>query len=118
MKINSKVAKFQEGGAAPTPQEQGMAAPAGQPTGAPAPAGQPTGAPAPAAGPDAGGDPIMQLAQMAQQALQAGDGKLALAVCEGFLQLIQQMAGGAGGPQEAPQGEPVFKNGGLIVRRV
>lgn len=37
MKINSKVAKFQEGGAAPTPQEQGMAAPAGQPTGAPAP---------------------------------------------------------------------------------
>lgn len=98
MKINSKVAKFQEGGAAPTPQEQGMAAPA--------------------AGPDAGGDPIMQLAQMAQQALQAGDGQLALAVCEGFLQLIQQMAGGAGGPQEAPQGEPVFKNGGLIVRRV
>ena len=94
MKINSKVAKFQEGGAAPTPQEQGMAAP------------------------DAGGDPIMQLAQMAQQALQAGDGQLALAVCEGFLQLIQQMAGGAGGPQEAPQGEPVFKNGGLIVRRV
>lgn len=108
MKINSKVAKFQEGGVAPTPQEQGMAAPAGQPT----------GAPAPAAGPDAGGDPIMQLAQMAQQALQAGDGQLALAVCEGFLQLIQQMAGGAGGPQEAPQGEPVFKNGGLIVRRV
>lgn len=101
MKINSKVAKFQEGGAAPTPQEQ--AAPAGQ------------GAPAPAAGPDAGGDPIMQLAQMAQQALQAGDGQLALAVCEGFLQLIQQMAGG---PQEAPQGEPVFKNGGTIVRRV
>lgn len=105
MKINSKVAKFQEGGAAPTPQEQGMAAPAGQPTGAPAPAA-------------AGGDPIMQLAQMAQQALQAGDGQLALAVCEGFLQLIQQMAGGARGPQEAPQGEPVFKNGGLIVRRV
>ena len=100
MKINSKVAKFQEGGAAPAPQDQGMGA----------------GAPAQAAPDNGGGDPIMQLAQMAQQALQAGDGQLALAVCEGFLQLIQQMAGGA--PQEAPQGEPVFKNGGTIVRRV
>lgn len=100
MKINSKVAKFQEGGAAPMP---------------PAPEEQPmAGAPAsPEAG---GGDPIMQLAQMAQQALQTGDGQLALSVCEGFLQLIQQMAGGA--PQEAPQGEPVFKSGGKIVRRI
>ena len=108
MKINSKVPKFQEGGATPTPQDQAMAAQAGQPT----------GTPAPAAGPEQGGDPIMQLAQMAQQALQSGDGQLALAVCEGFLQLIQQMAGGAGGPQAAPQGEPVFKSGGNISRRV
>lgn len=100
MKINSKVAKFQEGGAAPAPQDRAAAAPAQPQAGAES----------------AGGDPIMQLAQMAQQALQAGDGQLALAVCEGFLQLIQQMAGGA--PQEAPQGEPVFKNGGTIVRRV
>lgn len=99
MKINSKVAKFQEGGAASMP---------------PAPEEQPA---APGASPEAGGgDPIMQLAQMAQQALQTGDGQLALSVCEGFLQLIQQMAGGA--PQEAPQGEPVFKSGGKIVRRI
>lgn len=108
MKINSKVPKFQEGGATPTPADQGMAAPAGAPT----------GAPAANAAPEQGGDPIMQLVQLAQQALQTGDGQLALQVCEGFLALIQSMAGGAGGPQTAPQGEPVFKAGGKIVKRI
>lgn len=105
MKINSKIQKFQEGGATPTPTDQGMAAPVGAPT----------GAPAANAAPDQGGDPIMQLVQLAQQALQTGDGQLALQVCEGFLALIQSMAGG---PQEAPQGEPVFRAGGKIVRRI
>ena len=57
----------------------------------------------------------MQLAQMAQQALQSGDGQLALQVCEAFLQLIQQMAGQQ---EAAPQGEPVFRKGGVIVKRV
>lgn len=105
MKIKSKIAKFQEGGAAPTMQDQGMAVPAGQDPAAQAPQG--------------GEDPIMQLAQMAQQALQSGDGQLALSVCEGFLQLVQQLAGGGGAPQEAPQGEPVFKAGGkIIVKRI
>ena len=47
MRINSKIAKFQEGGVAPAPQEPGMAPEQAQ----------------------GGGDPIMQLAQMAQQAL-------------------------------------------------
>lgn len=106
MKINSKIKKFQEGGITPTPMDQGAVAP--------------STAPAPDAGaaPDAGqDDPILQLAQMAEQALQAGDGQLALAVCEGFLQLIQQMAGGEAAP-EAPMGEPVFRSGGKIVRRV
>lgn len=107
MKINSKIKKLQEGGATPTPADQGVAAPAGQPTGAPAGNGAP----------DAGADPIMQLAQMAQQALQTGDGQMALAVCEGFLQLISQMAGEAGAAP-APQGEPVFKKGGKIVKRI
>ena len=93
MRINSKIAKFQEGGVTPAPQEPGMA-------------------PEQAKG---GGDPIMQLAQMAQQALQSGDGQLALQVCEAFLQLIQQMAGQQ---EAAPQGEPVFRKGGVIVKRV
>ena len=97
MRINSKIAKFQEGGVAPAPQEPGMA---------------PEQAQAQAQG---GGDPIMQLAQMAQQALQSGDGQLALQVCEAFLQLIQQMAGQQ---EAAPQGEPVFRKGGVIVKRV
>lgn len=107
MKINSKVKKFQEGGPTPTPQDQGVAAPAATP------------APDAAAGAQPGAeDPIMQLAQMAQQALQSGDGQLALSVCEGFLQLIQQMAGGQGEPQGAPQGEPVFRNGGKVIKRI
>ena len=55
---------------------------------------------------------------MAQQALQSGDGQLAVSVCEGFLQLIQQMAGGQGEPQGAPQGEPVFRNGGKVIKRI
>ena len=93
MRINSKIAKFQEGGVAPAPQEPGMAPEQAQ----------------------SGGDPIMQLAQMAQQALQSGDGQLALQVCEAFLQLIQQMAGQQ---EAAPQGEPVFRKGGVIVKRV
>ena len=93
MRINSKIAKFQEGGVAPAPQEPGMAPEQAQ----------------------GGVDPIMQLAQMAQQALQSGDGQLALQVCEAFLQLIQQMAGQQ---EAAPQGEPVFRKGGVIVKRV
>lgn len=93
MRINSKIAKFQEGGVTPAPQESGMAPEQAQ----------------------GGGDPIMQLAQMAQQALQSGDGQLALQVCEAFLQLIQQMAGQQ---EAAPQGEPVFRKGGVIVKRV
>lgn len=96
MRINSKVAKFQEGGMAPAPQ----APDAASQTAAPEAAQQ---------------DPIMQLAQMAQQALQSGDGQMALAVCEGFLALVQQIAGGQ---EAAPQGEPVFKKGGRIARRI
>ena len=87
MKLEPKVKKFQEGGAAP----------------------------APAAGGE--GDPLMQLAQMAAEALQSGDCNTALAVCEGFMQLVQEASQGQGG-EAAPQGEPVYKRGGTLVRRV
>ena len=63
------------------------------------------------------GDPLMQLAQMAAEALQSGDCNTALAVCEGFMQLVQEASQGQGG-EAVPQGEPVYKRGGTLVRRV
>ena len=60
-------------------------------------------------------DPLMQIAQMAMQALQTNDGQLALQVCDALLQLLQQAQGGA--PQ-APQGEPVYRRGGKLAYRI
>lgn len=95
MKFTPKnVFKFQEGGAMPA--EAPMEAPE---AGAPAEGGQ---------------DPLMMLAEMAAQALQAQDCQMAMQVCQGFMQLVQQMAGPA--PEE--QGEPVFKKGGKLSRRI
>jgi hypothetical protein len=46
-------------------------------------------APAPAPAPEEGGqDPMVQLVQMAQQAVEGQDCEAAMAVCEGFLQLV------------------------------
>ena len=98
MKI--KLQKYQAGG------EMAAGAPAEDPTMA-------AGAPAPEA---QGGNPeelLMQLAQVAAQALQNQDCEAAMAVCQGFIQMIQQMQGGG-----APEGEPVYKRGGKLVKRV
>lgn len=90
MKVTIK--KFQEGGAMP---EEQMEAPVEE-----APAQQ---------------DPMMMLAEAAAQALQQQSCEIAFQVCQGFLSLIQQ----AGGQMEAePQGEPVFRKGGVLVRRI
>ena len=59
-------------------------------------------------------DPLMAVAQMATQALQNQDCNTAMQVCQIFLQIIQQMQGS---PAPAPAGEPVFKKGGVLVRR-
>jgi len=102
-----KIKKFQEGGMAP---EMDPAMAQGAPMG-------PEAAPAPMEG---GEDAIMQIAQVAAQALQAQDCEAAMAVCEAFIQLIQQAGapeGGAAPVEEAPQGEPVFKKGGRICKR-
>lgn len=98
----SEIQKFQEGGAMPA-----EAAPEAAPMEA---------APVEEA-PQGGGDPVMELAQMAMQALQGQDCEAAMAVCEGFVQLVQEMAGGgeAGAPGAAPEGEPVYRNGGKLV---
>lgn len=60
-------------------------------------------------------DPMMMLAQMSMQALQSQDCQMAMQVCQAFLELLQQAQGGA--PEE-PQGEPVFRRGGVLVRRI
>ena len=98
----SNVQKFQEGGAMPA-----EAAPGAAPMEA---------APVEEA-PKQGGDPVMELAQIATQALQGQDCEAAMAVCEGYLQLIQEMAGGgeAGAPEGAPQAEHVYRAGGKLV---
>lgn len=90
------IKKFQEGGAMPaeeTPVEQ---TPEG---GAPVEGG--------------GEDPLMQLAQAAMQALQSQDCQMAMQVCQAFVQMIQQAQGGA---PEQPQGQPVYKKGGKLLR--
>lgn len=60
-------------------------------------------------------DPLMQIAQLAIQALQNQDCEAAMAVCQGFIQLIQQAQGSA---ETAPQGEPVYRAGGKLSRRI
>lgn len=94
------VKKFQDGGVV-TPETQGAVAP------------QEGAAPAPEQG---GEDPLMQIAQMAAQALQTQDCQAAMQVCDAFMQIVQQAQGGA--QQEAPQGEPVYRRGGTLVKRI
>ena len=73
------------------------------------------------AGAGQGGDPtemLMQLAQGAAQALQTQNADLAFQVCEGLIQFVQAIQGGQGGAQPEPAGEPVYRNGGQLVRRI
>lgn len=60
------------------------------------------------------GDPLMEVAQLAVQALQSQDCNAAMQVCQIFLQMVQQMQGQ---PEPEPQGEPVFRKGGILIRR-
>lgn len=106
MKLSNKITKFQEGGAMAPPVEQG--APQGAPM---APEG---GAPEGAAPEEQ--DPIAQLVQLAQEALQSQNCEAAMTVCDGLLQVLSQAQGGGGAPQE-PQGAPVYRKGGVLVRR-
>lgn len=106
MKITpkSQVSKFQVGGQMP----------AGAPAEEPTTGGQALVDQTPA---EQGGeqDPIMMLAEMSAQALQNQDCQMMAQVCQAFLEIVQQMQGGA--PEEQ-QGEPVFKKGGTLVRRI
>lgn len=105
MKIKTNVRFLQDGGQMGAPVNDPNATPAGNTAeGGNTPQGE--------------DDALLMLAQMAAQALQNNDGQMALEVCQGFLQLIQQMAGEAGGPETAPQGEPVYRKGGKLVSRI
>ena len=87
--MDLKFRKFQEGGAMP-PAENQPAAPQQQEA-----------------------NPLIQLAQMAVQALESQDCNMAMQVCQAFIEIAQQAAA----PQEAP-GEPVFAKGGKLLRRI
>lgn len=64
-----------------------------------------------------GNDVIMQIAQLFAQGLQSGDCNLLAQGAEAFLMLLQQASAPA--PVEAaPEGQPVFKKGGKVVKRV
>ncbi len=75
--------------------------------------------PAMAAGAPQGGaeDQMMQqVAQMAQEIIQQMGPDVAAMLAQAIMEMLQ---GGAAGPAEgAPQGEPVFKTGGTLSRRV
>jgi hypothetical protein len=81
----------------------------------------PTGANAPA--PQGGEDPMAMLLQGAQQAVQSQDCEVAMQVC----QMLMELAGGGGAPAEAApaeaapapaEGEPVYRRGGRLLRRI
>ena len=91
------ISKFQEGGAMP-PQ-----------VGAPAPQG--------------GEDPMAMLIQGAQQAVEDQNCQIAMQVCQMLLELVGGGAPGAApGPEAAApapaEGEPVYRRGGRLVRRI
>ena len=89
------IGRFQEGGAMP-PQDPAMA--------------------------QGGGDPMEQILMGCQQAVETQDCQIALQVC----QIMLEMAGGGAAPAEAApapapveaQGEPVYRRGGQLIRRV
>lgn len=59
-------------------------------------------------------DPLMMLAEASMQALQNQDCQMAMQVCQALVQMLQQAQGG-GTPA---QGEPVFRKGGVLLRRI
>lgn len=77
---------------------------------------------APAAAPQGGEDPMAMLIQGAQQAVQAQDCQIAMQVC----QMLLELAGGGAPAEAAPaeaapapaEGEPVYRRGGRLVRRI
>lgn len=97
-----KLFKFQMGGEMMPPEGAPMEGDA------PMEPGMEQGAPA------GGEDPVMQLVQLAMQALEAQDPQMAMSVCEGLVSLVQG-AGGAPAPEGAPEEPVMMKKGGKVV---
>lgn len=76
------------------------------------------------AGASAGGqDPMAMLMRGAQQAVQAQDCQIAMQVCQMLLELAGGGAPAQGAPAEAAapapaEGEPVYRRGGKLLRRI
>jgi hypothetical protein len=98
MKIGFKNVNFYQEGGAMAPAEE-----------APVEAPQEQGNPM---------DMLMQLAQMAVQALQNQDANMAMQVCEGLVQFVQMVQGGGEAAPAEPESEPVYKKGGKLCKRV
>ena len=88
LKKNTKIGRFQEGGAMPAPAEA-----------APAEASQ-------------GGDPMEQVYQMAAEIVQQLGPDAAAMLAQAIMEMLQ------GGGAPAPQGEPVYKKGGKLIGRM
>lgn len=63
-------------------------------------------------------DPMAQLIQAAAQAVQSQDCQTAMQVCQVLVQMAQQGAGNAPAESPASEGEPVYRAGGKLVRRI
>ncbi len=78
--------------------------------------------PAGAGAPQGGEDPMAVLIQGAQQAVQGGDCQIAMQVCQMLLELAGGGAPAEGAPAEAApapaEGEPVYRRGGRLLRRI
>lgn len=96
MKITPKIKRFQQGGPISSPEDPEMAGTPAEET---------------SAGPEQGEDPLGQLIQLAAQALQAQDPNMAFQVCQALVELAQSAA-------PTPAQEPVFRNGGILHRRI
>lgn len=94
--FNSRVNKFQEGGAIEEQQPEMTAE---------APATQPVE--------ETNQDPMYQILQAAAQAVQTNDGQLALQVCAALVQLAQ----GSAQAEQQPVAEPVYRKGGKLAYR-
>lgn len=90
LKNNTRVGRFQEGGAMPMPEEA-----------------------APQEGAPQGGDPMEQIYQMAGEIVQQLGPDAAAMLAQAIMEMLQ-----GGGAQPAPQGEPVYKRGGKLIGRM
>jgi hypothetical protein len=100
MKVNVK--KFQAGG--PMPEEQGALMPAE------------VGAPAPEQGDAADQEAAMmeQLYQMAGEIIQQMGPEAAAMLAQAIMEMLQ--GGGGEAPMPAPQDQPIYRKGGVLVR--